>query len=78
MNDTGAGLEAGEASCRGERVDPLVEKILRAIICWHDDGKSSGWIARNLEAGLLFGVEIDRQTIKAIIAHNEALNSKTD
>jgi hypothetical protein len=69
-----AWLKAVEDYYANKPVDPLIVKILRAIVLWHSEGKSPGWIVRELTSGAtLWKVDIDKTTVKAIIKHNEAL-----
>ena len=71
-------LKAVEDYYRGEAVDPLVEKILRAIIAWHADGETPGGIVLLLASGPLFQIDVDKQTVKAVIAHIQHFETATD
>jgi len=66
-------IDAINASYNGEQIDPLIEKILVAILSWDADGKSPNWISNELETGTLFTVTISRDDIRAIIMHNNRL-----
>lgn len=69
-------LDALEDLYAGKEVDPLVRKILESVCASAAEGATAAQIVRNLRAGALISVNLDKATVKAIVKHNEALERR--
>lgn len=55
----------------GKEIDPLVERVLRAVAQWHKEGESARAIVQNLQSGALFQVTMSVSEAKEVLRRIE-------